>query len=308
MATIRTAASAGAALFALVALVPTTSQAQGPGAPLELVPGSNQAKAPQTRSTQPKANQAKANHAKANPNRPTQRTTTHSKKAATPVAKAPAQPTATTAARPPARPNTAATQPAPKTARAHARKATRSVASGRLETGPHAPLARFAYPQPVIQQAVVPYLAMARPVLRRGTRLPPIIARGPSAEPPQDRVMRGRSTISLLAMLPWWRNTQDSTDASTQTESKVLQAAAVWIAANGATEGDSVASAPQARASANEAIDLADAGEVNAIDRAAQPAPSAPSPIFLQSLLALIGGAVAAALAAASARLMFRVA
>ena len=60
---------------------------------------------------------------------------------------------------------------------------------------------------------------------------------------------------------------------------------------------------PSARASADEAVEVADAGEINDIDLAAESAPAPLSPSFLQSLLALIGGAAVAA--AASARLLF---
>ena len=310
MAIIRMAAPAGAALIALAALVPTTSLAQAPGAPLQLVPGPNQAKPAANKSSPAKSNPAKSNPAKSVPNTATPRAASNNKKAATPVAKAHDKPAAKTAARPSTQQNTAAAQPAPKAARTHSRAAARSVADSRQEIGPHAPLARFAYPQPVIRQAVVPYLTASRPVLRRGTREPPIIARGPVVEAPQDRVMRGRSSVSLVAMLPWWRNDrmQTVTYGSPEAESKVLEAAAVWLAANaGAPEEDRVASTPPVRPSANEAIELANAAEANAIDLAAQaaPAPSAPSPIFLQSLLALIGGALAAAAAAVSARLLF---
>lgn len=277
MATFRMTASAGAVLIvALTAIVPTTSQAQGPGAPLELVPGSSQA-------------------------RPATRAAIKGKNAAKPVAQAPkAAPKA--AARTAPRQNTATVQPAPKAVRANSRTAASSLASNRQQSGPHAPLARYAYPQPVIRAAVVPYLAVSRPVLRRGTRPPPVIARGPTVDTPQDRVMRGRDSVSLVGMLPWWRNDrmQSVTYGSAEAESKVLEAAAVWLAANGgAAEDDrSVAETPE-----DEAIAVADAGEVNDIDRAAASAPPPMSPTFMQSLLALIGGAVAAA--AASARLLF---
>jgi hypothetical protein len=277
MATFRMTASAGAVLIvALTASVPTTSQAQGPGAPLELAPGASQA-------------------------RPAPRAI-NNKNVAKPVAKAAPKAMPKTAARTAPRQNAAAVRPAPKPARANARAAAISVAADRRQTGPHAPLARYAYPQPVIRAAVVPYLAVSRPVLRRGTRQPPVIARGPAVDAPQDRVMRGRDTVSLVGMLPWWRNDrmQSVTYGSAEAESKVLEAAAVWLAANaGAAEDNHSA----AETTADEAIAVADAGEVNEIDRAAEPVPPPTSPTFIQSLLALLGGAVAAA--AASARLLF---
>ena len=279
MAIVRMAAPLGAALIALTAIAPATSQAQaqGPGAPLELVPGGKQAK-------------------------PAPRASSHNKNTAKPVAKASSKAATKAPARTATRVNTDAAQPAPKAVRANSRTAAPSVAAQRLQTGPHAPLARYAYPQPVIRAAVVPYLAVSNPVLRRGTRPPPVIARGPAVDVPQDRVMRGRDSVSLVGMLPWWRNDrmQPVTYGSAEAESKVLEAAAVWIAANeSGTESDYAAS----ETPADEPIPVADAGEVNEIDRAVEQVPPPMGPTFMQSLLALIGGAVAAAVA--SARLLF---
>jgi hypothetical protein len=285
MATFRMTASPGAVLvIALTAVVPTTSHAQGPGAPLELVPGPNQA-------------------------RSATRAAIKNKNAARPVAKAPAKATPKAAARPAPRQNTAAVQPAPKATRANSRTAASSPARSHQLTGPHAPLARYAYPQPIIRAAVVPYLAVSRPVFRRGTRDAPVVARSPAADAPQDRVMRGRDSVSLVAMLPWWRNNrmQDVNYGSEAAESKVLEAAAVWLAAHegeiaGDTPADGGARDP-ALAQIEDPIEVADAGEVNDIDLAARSAPGVPTPTFMQSLLALIGGVAAAA--AASARLLF---
>src|SRR5262245_30361079 len=284
MAIIRMAAPLGATFIALLTIAPATSQAQGPGAPLELVPGPRQAEP---------ALRAVINNKAIN-----------NKNAAKPVGKAPAQAKTKAAARTAPPRNTAAVQPAPKVVRANARTAANPVASNRQQIGPHAPLARYAYPQPVIRAAVVPYLAMSRPVLRRGTRPPPIIARGPAIDTSQDHVMRGRDTVSLVGMLPWWRNNrmQAVSYGSAEAESKVLEAAAVWLAANGgAAEHDRSAG----ETTADEAIAIAEADEINDIDLAAQqsPPPGVPTPTLLQSLLALIGGAAAAAVAAV--RLLF---
>jgi len=280
MATFRMTASAGAVLIALTAIAPTTSQAQGPGAPLELAPGPNQARA-------------------------ATRAAIKNKNAARPVAKANAKAAPKAAARTTRRQNTDAARPVPKAARANAHTAASSLARSRRLSGPHAPLARYAYPQPVIRAAVVPYLAMSRPVLRQGTREAPVIARGPTREAPQDRVMRGRDSVSLVAMLPWWRNDRMQTVnyGSDVAESKVLEAAAVWLAANGEPEDDRSAGGDSRPASVEEAIEVADANVVNDIDLAAEPVPPPMSPGFMHSLLALLGGAVAAA--AASARLLF---
>ena len=277
MATIRITASAGAALIALMAIVPATSRAQAPGAPLQLVPGPNQAK-------------------------PATRTAIKSKNAAKLVAQPPAKAATKPNARATPRRNTAAARPAPRPARANSRAAASSLASNRRQTGPHAPLARYAYPQPVIRAAMVPYVAMSRPVLRRGTQEAPVVARDHNADAAEDRVIRGRDAVSLVGMLPWWRNDrmQSVNYGSAEAESKVLEAAAVWLAANRrATEADN-ATRP---ASVEAAIEIADADEINDIDLAAGPVPAPPSPSFLQSLLALIGGVAAAA--AASARLLF---
>jgi len=285
MAIIRMAALAGAAVIALAAIVPATSHAQGPGAPLELVPGPNQAK-------------------------PT-RGAINNKRAAKAVAKAPAKATtnkstARTAARKSPRHDTAE-RPAPKTARANARTKTNAVASRRQEQiASNAQRGRATSKQSVIRTAVVPYLTVSRPVLRRGAKAPPIIARGPNSETPEDRVMRGRDSVSLVAMLPWWRNDrmQDVSYGSAAAESKVIEAAAVWLAANaGEAEDERPAGETFGHAAVDEAIDVADANEINDIDLAAGSVPAPASPGFMQSLLALIGGAAAAAVA--SARLLF---
>jgi hypothetical protein len=295
MAIIRMTALAGAAVIALAAIVPATSHAQGPGAPLELVPGPNQAKT-KTRAA------------------------VNNKKAAKVVAKAPAKSTGNKAATNKATTNKATTKtaarksprqdaaerPAPKTARANAPTKTNVVASRRQEQiASNAQRGRATPKQSVIRTAVVPYLTVSRPVLRRGTKAPPIIARGPNSETPEDRVMRGRDSVSLVAMLPWWRNDrmQDVSYGSAAAESKVIEAAAVWLAANAAEADDERPGETFGHAAVDEAIDVADANEVNDIDLAAGPVPAPASPGFMQSLLALIGGAAAAAVA--SARLLF---
>lgn len=286
MAIIRTAAPLGAALIALTAIVPTASQAQGPGAPLQLVPGPNQAK-PATR--------AAINSKPANTKNP-----------ARPAAKAPGKATTKTASRPSPRQNAAAPPPAPKTARTNSRPAADPAASNRQnKIATSIQRARNGTSPRIIRTAVVPYLTATRPVLRRGTQEPPVIARGSNADASRDHVLRGRDSVSLVGMLPWWRNDrmQPVSYGSAEAESKVLEAAAVWLATNGgASEAETVAGEP-AIASADEAVEVADADELNEIDQAAEPVPSVPSPTFLQSLLALIGGAAVAA--AASLRLLF---
>jgi hypothetical protein len=298
MAIIRMAALAGAAVIALAAIVPATSYAQGPGAPLELVPGPNQAKTKTRAAVNNKkaAKVAAKAPAKATTNKSTTKTAT-TNKATTNKA------TTKTAARKSPRQDTAE-RPAPTTVRANARTKTNVVASRRQEqVASNAQRGRSASKQRVIRTAVVPYLTVSRPVLRRGAQEPPVIARGPNVETPEDRVMRGRDSVSLVAMLPWWRNDrmQDVSYGSAAAESKVLEAAAVWLAANGGEAEDERPGETFGHAAVDEAVDVADANEVNDIDLAAGPVPAPASPGFMQSLLALIGGAAAAAVASARA-------
>ena len=120
--------------------------------------------------------------------------------------------------------------------------------------------------------------------------------------------MRGRDSVSLVAMLPWWRNDrmQDVSYGSAAAESKVIEAAAVWLAAHGGEQRTTDRSARDVIAHAP--VDEADRGGrcrrgQRHRPRGAIGLPAPPTPTFMQSLLALIGGAAAAA--AASARLLF---
>jgi hypothetical protein len=97
---------------------------------------------------------------------------------------------------------------------------------------------------------------------------------------------------------------QDVTYGSAAAESKVIEAAAVWLAANGGQAEDERSDRETfGHAAVDEAVEVADADEVNEIDLAAGPVPPPESPGFMQSLMALIGGVAAAAVA--SARLLF---
>ena len=252
------------------------------------MPGPNQAKPTRAADQQQEGREDRA------------KTPAKSRKAATNKA------TTRTAARKSPRQDTAE-RPAPKTARTNPRTAANVAASRRQnQVASNAQRGRATPKQTVIRTAVVPYLTVSRPVLRRGTKAPPIIARGPSVETPEDRVMRGRDSVSLVAMLPWWRNDrmQDVSYGSAAAESKVIEAAAVWLAANGGEAADErPAGETFGHAAVDEAVDVADANEVNEIDLAAGSVPAPQSPGFMQSLLALIGGVAAAAVA--SARLLF---
>jgi hypothetical protein len=131
---------------------------------------------------------------------------------------------------------------------------------------------------------------------------PPIVAQDADDQSSHDNVMRGGSSVALVGRLPWWRNDrlQPVTYGSAEADSKVMAAAEAWLAANGGGRATDRASGG---ALADDVVDVANADEVNEIDLAAGSVPAPQSPSFLQSLLALIGGAAVAA--AASARLLF---
>jgi hypothetical protein len=265
MALIRLAASAGAALMALAAIGPATTQAQnsqGSKAPLQLVPGPGQAK-PVTRAV----------------NR-------HVAKAAKPVSKS---------------------------AAGASRKNARTVAapSSKAERSPMRPVANaVANPRqaPPATNALRARVAISKPAIRPAATPPPILASEVSPQifaqdydAPDDHVMRDGDSVSLVGRLPWWRNDrmQAVTYGSAAAESKVIEAAAVWLAANGMTyveDQDAEANA------AAQTIEVADADAINDIDLAADQS-TPPTPTFLQSLLALIGNAAEAV--AATARLLF---
>ena len=270
MATFRMTASAGAALIALMAIVPATSQAQ---APLQLLPGPNQAK--KTTGT------------------------VSNKKATKAVAKTPGKASRTVASRNKAvRPNSAAAQPASKTARTNSRTTTTGFVAGRRQgqVTTNAQRARAA----TIQRVPRAVVAAPRPAPDHTVPAP-----GPQilAYDSDDNVMRGGSSVALVARLPWWRNDrlQPVTYGSAEADSKVMAAAEAWLAAN--RGGRATERADDERTLVDDVIDVADADEVNEIDLAAGSVPAPQSPSFLQSLLALIGGAAVAA--AASARLLF---
>ena len=73
-------------------------------------------------------------------------------------------------------------------------------------------------------------------------------------------------------MLPWWRNDrmQAVNYGSAAAESKVLEAAAVWLAAHDGERGRPSSARDAIAAPVEEAIEVADAGEINDIDLAAR--------------------------------------
>ncbi len=280
MATIRMAASAGAALIALMAIVPAASPAQ---APLQLVPGANQAKraAPVATAKTTKAANNKNTASKKSPNKAAQ----------------------AAASRKNARQAVAAAPSSPKTVRTSSKKtANNSVASRRQgEAKTNVQRARAANSQRVARTAI----SEPSPVPSPTAPTPRIFAQddGPS---PADNVMRGSNSISLVARLPWWRNDRlrEVEYGSVAAEDAVMAAAAAWLAANGGElAADHAPGQTLTLASPEEAIEVADAGQLNDIDLAADEIPPPPSPTFLQSLMALLGGIAAAAVA--SARFLF---
>lgn len=121
----------------------------------------------------------------------------------------------------------------------------------------------------------------------------PVVAEGAGNDTSADHVMRDGDSVSLVGRLPWWRNDhmEPVHYGSPEAESKVLEAAAVWLAANGMVEADR---SEHETPDADGAIEVADPSEINDIDLAARPVPA---PTLLQSLMALIGDVAAAAVA-----------
>ena len=127
-------------------------------------------------------------------------------------------------------------------------------------------------------------------------------------------ILRGQDTRSLLAMLPWWRADPMETIRYLDREagSGVLAAAEAWLAAPIA-EGHAAATGHAVqRASTDEVnefdldaeVAVADADELNAIDLLAVAItdPRKSDNAWLHALLAMLGGALAAA---STARFLF---
>jgi hypothetical protein len=126
-----------------------------------------------------------------------------------------------------------------------------------------------------------------------------------------DHVMRGADSVSLIARLPWWRSNNMQTIHYARdklADSKVLAAADAWISQYGPSDaiivedGFRIAQTSAIEDSSGirrtiEDVEIADAAEPNAIDLAAENS-RPPEKTFLHSLLAILGGAFAAASAA----------
>jgi hypothetical protein len=116
-------------------------------------------------------------------------------------------------------------------------------------------------------------------------------------------VMRGSDTLSLVAMLPWWRADESRPPGSDpgELESPVLTACDVWLGfpfASGDAKSLTVRLSLAQHASeldlvANK-VRVIDPGELNEIDLTAPDEPQSGSRSWLRGLLAILGGALAA--------------
>jgi hypothetical protein len=117
-------------------------------------------------------------------------------------------------------------------------------------------------------------------------------------------VMRGSDTLSLIAMLPWWRPDQSRLPGSDpgELESPVLTACDVWLGFPFATADAQSLTVQLSAAQHASEIDLVanrvrviDPGELNEIDLAAPEEPQSNGrPWLLSGLLTILGGALAA--------------
>jgi hypothetical protein len=274
MAAIRAMTIAGAALLALAAAVPARAQT---GAPLQLLPGPDQ------------ATQGGRAVTKAVPKKATKKATkTESKTGLASTTKRASQ---------------AATK---KTVRATAATTPRAIHAAQRKPAQRA----IAAALPEVREQNSEPLAFAPMPSQQVTRARTSArtSRQDGAAPP-DNVMRDGDSVTLVGRLPWWRNDrlQEIRYGGAEAESKVLAAADAWLAANDpATASDLGLATHAPRNESDERIIVADASEPNALDLAIASAPEPSVPAFWHSLIAILGGALAAGLAAvASARFLF---
>jgi len=114
-------------------------------------------------------------------------------------------------------------------------------------------------------------------------------------------VIRGSDIVSLIATLPWWRIDESRLPDPARLESPILTASDLWLGfpfATGDAQSLTVRLAAAQQVSeielAADRIKVTDADELNEIDMAAPPAPQGTSHPWLNALLALFGGVVAA--------------
>jgi aryl carrier-like protein len=114
-------------------------------------------------------------------------------------------------------------------------------------------------------------------------------------------IMRGQDSISLIAMLPWWRADEAQAHRSRlkEAESPVLAATQAWLtsplAAIAVTDAGQLASAADVGELAADAVNVVDPDDVNEIDLAAAGDHQPANQSWLHGLLAILGGALAAA-------------
>jgi hypothetical protein len=113
-------------------------------------------------------------------------------------------------------------------------------------------------------------------------------------------VIRGSDTISLVAILPWWRPDDSRPPDLGEFESPVLTACDVWLGFPFATGDAQSLTVRLAAAQTSNVIDLVanhvrvvDAGELNEIDLTAPEEPHRTDGPLLGGLLAILGGGLA---------------
>jgi hypothetical protein len=126
---------------------------------------------------------------------------------------------------------------------------------------------------------------------------------GSSHTAADGNLIRGSDTLSLVAMLPWWRSDESRPPGSDpgELESPVLTACDVWLGFPFATADAQSLTVRLSLAQHASELDLVanririiDPGEVNEIDLAAPDQPPSSDRSWLGGLLAIVGVALAA--------------
>jgi hypothetical protein len=152
------------------------------------------------------------------------------------------------------------------------------------------------------RKAAAPSKARTRSVAKKPAKARTVTRRAPAPRNAFAQsgggIMRGPDTIALIAMLPWWRNDrmQSIEYGSEAANSKVMAAADSWLVQHGTSLEEMVADSPTIAHAQAIGTDIADPAAVNAIDLGAGPSPP-PELSFIHSLIAVLGGALAAAAA-----------
>jgi hypothetical protein len=169
--------------------------------------------------------------------------------------------------------------------------------------------AAHAAPRSALQSAPQPMPQPATDVVSPPPLAPPSASNhkaynGGGRSAAGGNVMRGSDTLSLVAMLPWWRPDPSRPPGSDpgELESPVLTACDVWLGFPFATADAQSLTVQLSEAQHAGEIDLVanrvrviDPGELNEIDLAAPEEPqSAGRPWLLSGLLTILGGALAA--------------